>query len=201
MSEPPVEISACRAAAVAVPKVNAMEVSPDEMVASVAITVAPRSSWAEPPVASPAIIVAVAARSVFVLLSFEAIAVPPTPTADSAVGADGATESTTIALFAPSDPAAPGAGTVNVALLPATSFIDPPLTAKAEADCSSRSADMSPACTVYRNVTVLVPEPLRYADARSVVPVSRSSDGIPAADSTFTNSLKVTVTSITAPTP
>ena len=161
VNDPLLAINPCRAAAVPEPRVKETEVSVVEIEESVAITVVPSRSSAEPAEACPAVIVAVADRSVLVLFNVNARAVPPTPIADNEVGVFGATVSIAIALLAPSEPDDPGAATKSVALFPAMSRIDPPLIASAVVECWSRSAERSPAWTVYRKIKVVVPEPLR----------------------------------------
>ena len=102
---------------------------------------------ADPPVASPATIVAVALMSVFVAVSLLRVVTPPTPMADTAVGADGAIVSMTIAAFAPKDPDAPGAIKAVLPALPDRSLIVPPFNTRAAPDCTSRSGVKSPAWT------------------------------------------------------
>ena len=62
-------------------------------------------------------------------------------------------------LFAPSEPAVPGAGRVSVASLPPPSWIVPPPSASALASTQSKSVLVSPAWTIYWNVSVAVPLP------------------------------------------
>ena len=100
---------------------------------------------ADPPVASPAVIVAVALMSVFVAVSLLRVVTPPTPIAESRVGAVGATVSITSAAFAPNDPVAPGAIKAVLPALPDRSLIVPPFNTRAAPDCTSRSGVKSPA--------------------------------------------------------
>ena len=102
---------------------------------------------ADPPAASPATIVAVAVISVFVAVSLLRVVTPPTPIAESRVGAVGATVSMTIAAFAPNDPVAPGAIKAVLPALPDRSLIVPPFNMNAVLDCTSRSGVKSPAWT------------------------------------------------------
>ena len=111
------------------------EESPDEIDESVAITADPSNNSADPPVACPAVIVAVAVMLVFDASKVFATTVPPTAVAASDVGALGATVSMTIALLAPSEPLAPGVASVSTASLPDASRIVPPLSANATLDC------------------------------------------------------------------
>ena len=111
------------------------EVSLDEIVESVAITADPSTSSADPLVAWPAVIDAVAVKLVFDANKVFATTVPPTAVAASDVGALGAMVSITIALLAPSEPLAPGVARVSTASLPDASRIVPPLRANAALDC------------------------------------------------------------------
>jgi hypothetical protein len=139
--------------------VKLTEVSLEEIELSVAMTTPASNSSAVPPVAWPAVIVAVAVRFVESLNRVFATTVGPTGVRANAVGTFGARVSTTSALFAPSEPAVPGAIRVSEALLPAASLMVPPASARAEVEAISRSLELSPACTVYRKVRVVVPEP------------------------------------------
>ena len=71
------------------------DVSPDKIVVSVAIVIVPRINSADPPVAWPATIVAVAVMFVDADNNVLATTVPPTGVTDNAVGAAGATVSIT----------------------------------------------------------------------------------------------------------
>ncbi len=115
------------------------DVSPDEIVVSVAIVIVPSNSSADPPVAWPATIDAVAVIFVEADNNVLATTVPPTGVTVSAVGVDGAVVSITIAFEAASEPLALVIGTVSPASLPATSLIVPPFKTRADADCASRS--------------------------------------------------------------
>ena len=157
-----------------------------------------RYNIAEPPVASPATTVTVAVRFVFVADSLFVTTVPPTGVNASAVGAVGATVSITTAAFAPSDPAEPGLINVLFAVLPTASRIVPPLKASASTEWKSRSGERSPAWTVYRKLAC-DPDELTKVAARSVAPVSKSSDGTPPPVLTVITSSNVTNKSMTDP--
>ena len=124
-------------------KVN--EVSPDKIVVSVAIVIVPSINSADPPVACPATIEAVAVMFVEADNNVLATTVPPTGVTANAVGADGAVVSMTIAFEAASEPLELVIGTVSPASLPATSLIVPPFKTRADTDCASRSLLVSPA--------------------------------------------------------
>ena len=145
VSTPPAGTAACNSAVVVLPKTKVTVMSPAEIVLSVAIATPSRYNVAVPPVASPATMVAVALRSVFVAVSLFAVTTPLTPVADNAVGAAGAMVSTTMAALAPNEPVAPGAINVRLAVFPAASLMDPPFNTSAPADCTSRSLLISPA--------------------------------------------------------
>jgi hypothetical protein len=136
---------------------------------------------------------------VFVAVSLFARTTPPTGVRASDVGATGATVSTAIAAFAASEPVAAGDISVKFAAFPAVSLINPPFNTKDDVETKSKSVVTSPATTVYLNVAI-APEALRYRAVWSVAPVSSNSVGTPAPVVTAMFSLKVTVTSMTAPT-
>ena len=121
------------------------DVSPDKIVVSVAIVIVPSNNSADPPVAWPATIDAVAVMFVEADNNVLATTVPPTGFTVSAVGVDGAVVSITIAFEAASEPLALAIGTANAASLPATSLIVPPFKTRADTDCASRSLLVSPA--------------------------------------------------------
>ena len=70
-----------------------------------------------------------------------------------------ASVSITILLFALSDPAAPGVGSVSTALALALPSMVPPFSIRADTDAHSNHAALCPAATVYVKVNVLVPLP------------------------------------------
>ena len=128
-------MAACSCAVVVSPSVKLTEVSPEEIDSSVAITAEPSNNSADPPVACPAVIDAVAVMLVLDASNVLATTVPPIAVAASEVGALGATVSITSALLAPSEPLVPGAGSARTASLPDASRITPPLRAIAAPDC------------------------------------------------------------------
>ena len=142
---PPAVTAACKAVVVVFPRAKVTVVSVEEIVLSVAMETPSRYNVAEPPVASPATIVAVAVRSVFVAVSLLLTVVPPTPTEIKEVGATGAMVSTTMAALALSEPVEPGAITARLAAFPEASLMVPPLRANAPLDETSRSLLKSPA--------------------------------------------------------
>ena len=79
----------------------------------------------------------------------------------SAMAMVGAEPSMTSALLSPSEFAAPGEAKVRFALLaaPVLAFMVPPLSASAEVPVRSRSLELSPSCTVYVKLRVVVPDP------------------------------------------
>ena len=111
------------------------------------MTAEPSKSSADPSVACPAVIDAVAVKLVFDASKVFATTVPPIAVATSEVGALGATVSMTSALFAPREPLAPGDASVSTASLPDASRMVPPLRASAALDCWSKSVDAFPATT------------------------------------------------------
>ena len=131
---PPAATAACNAVVVVFPRAKVTVVSVTKIVLSVAMETPSRYNVAEPPVASPATIVAVALRSVFVAVSLLLAVIPPTPIDTKDVGATGAIVSTTMAALAPSEPVDPGAITARLAALPATSLMVPPLRTNAPDD-------------------------------------------------------------------
>ena len=84
-------------------------------------------------------------KSVFVAVSLLRVVTPPTPIAESRVGAVGTTVSMTIAALAPNEPAEPGAIKAVLPALPDRSLIVPPFNTRAAPDCTSRSGVRSPA--------------------------------------------------------
>jgi hypothetical protein len=99
----------------------------------------------------------------------------------------------TMSVFALSEPAAPGAGSVRLAGVEVESTIDPPFVDKALVDVYSSCELVCPANTVYRKVSVAVPEP----EVKLAVPPEFSANcGVPL---TVTGLLNVTVTEIWAP--
>ena len=145
VNDPPAAIAAWSWVAEVFPSANDTEVSAAKIVESVAMATPSRYRVAEPPVASPATIVAVALKSVFVAVSLLRVVIPPTPIAESRVGAVGATVSMTIAALAPNEPAEPGAIKAVLPALPDRSLIVPPFNTRAAPDCTSRSGVRSPA--------------------------------------------------------
>ena len=131
---PPAEIAVCRAVVVVLPRAKETVVSVPEIELSVASKTPSRYNIAEPPVASPATIAAVALRSVFVAVSLLVVVTPPIPIEVNDVGAAGAMVSTTMAALAPSEPVDAGAMTARFAAFPAASLMVPPLRTKAPAD-------------------------------------------------------------------
>ena len=131
---PPEVIAACNCDAVVFPKAKETDASATRIVLSVAMETPSRYNVAKPPVASPATIVAVAVRSVFVAVSLLLAVIPPTPIDVKEVGAAGATVSTTMAALAPSEPVDPGAITARLAAFPAASLTVPPLRTSAPDD-------------------------------------------------------------------
>ena len=120
VSSAPSGTAACRASGVRVPRSKVTLVSAAPIAVSVARTVEPRSSRAEPPVTTPAAIVAVAVRLVFVRFRVRATTVPPTEVSVGAPGAAGACVEITRA-FAPPRLSAPAGSVVVASALPAGS--------------------------------------------------------------------------------
>ena len=108
---------------------------------------------------------------------------------------------TVMAALAANEPALPGVANVKLALLPAASRMVLPLRVRALELRMSRSTTESPACTVYVNVSVLVPLPPLKTAFRSTVPVSNCRVGVPPVVFTITGSLKATCSVMTLPTP
>ena len=117
-----------------VPRVNETEVSPEAIELSVAIVTPSNCMTAEPPVASPATIVAIAVRLVFVAVNRLVRIVPPIGVTANDVGALGATVSITSAALRANEPVAPGVINVVLAALPAVSRMVPLFNANAEVD-------------------------------------------------------------------
>ena len=147
VSWPPAAIAACNSAEVVKFRLKFNDVSPAEIVVSVAIVIVPRINSADPPVAWPATIVAVAVIFVEAANKVLATTVPPTGVTVNAVGAAGATVSITSDLDDASEPLAAATGTDRTASLPATSLMVPPFNTRADVDCTSRSLLMSPVWT------------------------------------------------------
>ena len=120
VSRPPCGTAAWRASGVSVPRSKVTAVSAEPIATSLARTVVPRRSRAEPPVATPGAIVAVAVRLVFVRLRVCATTVPPTGVTVGAPGAAGACVAITKA-FAPPRLSAPAGSVVVASALPAGS--------------------------------------------------------------------------------
>ena len=131
---PPAAIADCKSAAAEKPRSKVTEVSPDAIDTSVATVVEPRTSSAQPPVACPATMVALAVKFVLSANKVLATTVPPTGVTTREVGVLGAIVSITIALAKPSEPLAPGLARVRTASLPETSLMNPPLRANALLD-------------------------------------------------------------------
>ena len=110
------------------------DVSPDKIVVSVAIVIVPRINSADPPVAWPATIVAVAVMFVDADNNVLATTVPPTGVTVNAVGVAGAVVSITIAFEDARDPVALAIDTARTASLPATSLMAPPFNTRADVD-------------------------------------------------------------------
>ena len=145
VNDPPAATAAWSWVTEVFPSANDTEVSAAKIVVSVARATPSKYRVAEPSVASPAMIVAVALKSVFVAVSLLRVVTPPIPIAESSVGAVGAIVSMTIAAFAPNDPDEPGAINAVLLALPERSLIVPPFNTRAAPDCTSRSGVRSPA--------------------------------------------------------
>ena len=78
-------------------------------------------------------------------------------------------------------------------------LITAPFSCRAAVLWKSRSALMSPACTVYLNTRVLLSEPLTYIASRSISPVSSRRVGLPLLRSTLTTWSQVMLTSTSSP--
>ncbi len=84
----------------------------------------------------------------------------PDPAA-TPLGTAGGTASMAMAPSSDSEPGAPGRGRVSVAVFPAWSRMVPPARASALVPVTSRAGVRSPDATVYENVRLGVPDPLR----------------------------------------
>ena len=126
----------------------------------------------------------------------------PAPYAPSALSAltpttDGGSQAMRMSELADSEPGAPGAGSETLALLPLPSIMAAPLSRSAPPGAYPRRGVESPGSTAYRNVSVRLPDPERYAAALAplpapAAPVSRSSAGAPPEASTVTGSVNDT---------
>ena len=144
VSWPPAAIAACNSAEVEKFRLKFNDVSPAKIVVSVAIVIVPRINSADPPVAWPATIVAVAVIFVEAANNEFATTTPPTGVTVNAVGAAGAVVSITIAFEDARDPVALAFVTARRASFPATSLMAPPFNTRADVDCTSRSVLVSP---------------------------------------------------------
>ena len=123
----------------------------------------------------------------------------PAPYAPSALSdltptTDGGSQAMRMSELADSEPGAPGAGSEMSALLPLPSMMAAPLSRSAPPGAYPRRGVESPGSTAYRNVSVRLPDPERYAAALAPpeAPVSRSSAGAPPEASTVTGSVNDT---------
>ena len=95
-----------------------------------------------------------------------AIVVParyaPVAFGDETRATSGGAVSSSMPDVSPSEAPEPGAGSVRLAWLPASSLIVPPLSDRADAPSYSRSSVASPAATLYVNSRLGVPEPDAY---------------------------------------
>ena len=144
VSWPPAAIAACNSAEVEKFRLKFNDVSPAKIVVSVAIVIVPRINSADPPVAWPATIVAVAVIFVEAANNVFATTTPPTGVTVNAVGVAGAVVSITIAFEDARDPVALAIDTARRASFPATSLMAPPFNTRADVDCTSRSLLVSP---------------------------------------------------------